>query len=47
MKKNVIATVIALLIALWILMNLSTPKVRVQEQQKNIDGFSVTGSGVP
>lgn len=49
-KQNVGTAVmyfIAVFLALWILMSLSTPKVRVQEEQRNVGGFSVTGSGVP
>jgi len=38
---------IGVFVAVWLLMLLSSPKTRVQEEQKNLDGFSVTGSGVP
>jgi len=49
-KHNVRTSVlyfIAVFLAVWILMNLATPKERVQEEQKKVGGFSVTGSGEP
>lgn len=49
-KHNVRISVmyfIAIFLAVWVLMSLTTPKERVQEEQKKIGGFSVTGSGEP
>ena len=31
---------------LWFFLSL-TPKVRAQDEQKSVEGFSVTGSGAP
>jgi hypothetical protein len=37
---------VAVYLALWLLLMLS-PKTRTRDEQKSVDGFSVTGSGSP
>jgi len=37
---------VAMFIVVWLLM-MMPPKARVRDEQKGIDGFSVTGSGAP
>lgn len=37
---------VTLFLLLWFLQSLS-PKARVRDEQKNVAGFSVTGSGAP
>lgn len=37
---------VTVFLLLWLFLSL-TPKVRTQEEQKKVEGFSVTGSGAP
>ena len=37
---------VAVYLALWLLLMLS-PKTRARDEQKGVDGFSITGSGSP
>lgn len=44
-RVSVIYFVVVFLL-IWLLLSL-TPKTRVREEQKKVEGFSVTGSGAP
>lgn len=37
---------VVVFLLIWLLLSL-TPKTRVRDEQKKVEGFSVTGSGAP